>query len=272
MQAPSCAITALRHATYVGTTRLSWLEWPASGSTCVLLHGVTSSAATLWRAAPALQQRGLRVLALDMPGHGLSDATSEHHIDAIATLVADWITVCDLHDVTLIGHSWGGSTAMALASGTHPARERLARVALLDPALAMSVEWGAEVVDVYTEGVAEPQEVNRPRLLAANPDWHACDVHWKAIALEQCRLEQARGLFIGGTWRLSLRAGRVDVPLLILLAEHDGVVSPELHDELVVHLPAHGRISVVPHTNHNMLRGGFSQTMQALEYWLHTET
>ncbi|MGH2816717.1 MAG: alpha/beta hydrolase, partial [Actinomycetota bacterium] len=38
----------------------------------VLVHGVTSSSRTWWRVGPALAERGFRVLAVDLRGHGAS--------------------------------------------------------------------------------------------------------------------------------------------------------------------------------------------------------
>lgn len=53
--------------------RYSTLWWgPADGRPVVLLHGVLSSARTLWRVGPALGATGRRVVAVDLPGHGLT--------------------------------------------------------------------------------------------------------------------------------------------------------------------------------------------------------
>jgi pimeloyl-ACP methyl ester carboxylesterase len=61
----------------------------------LLIHGVTSSSRTWWRVAPELVQRGYRVLAVDLRGHGSSPRVGEAlalgdlTADVLATLRAD---------------------------------------------------------------------------------------------------------------------------------------------------------------------------------------
>src|SRR5687767_1783786 len=121
-------------------TRLAYLEWGTEGRPLVLLHGITSSARTWWRAAPALVAQGYHVYALDLPGHGESDETGDHRIENIAALVAAALRALDLAGAVLIGHSWGGAMALALAIGED--RELLSRVVAIDPALRMSPATG----------------------------------------------------------------------------------------------------------------------------------
>lgn len=264
----SFAITAARGYIRLRGARLSYLDWGGEGPPALLLHGITSSAATLWRVAPALAARGLRPIALDMPGHGESDVGPDHAIDAIASLVGDAITGLGLRQVTLLGHSWGGATALALASGDHPARGALARVALLDPALGMETAWGEQALPGYIEGVGEPATTGAAAIRARNPAWCEGDVYWKAIAMEQCRREQVEGFFRpAAAWDLVGRVGRVAAPLLILAAAPGHSVIPtDRHAELRAALaPGRGELVTVPGTTHNMFRGaGYGATMGAL--------
>ncbi|HMQ31003.1 MAG TPA: alpha/beta fold hydrolase, partial [Chloroflexaceae bacterium] len=174
--------------------------------------------------------------------------------------------------VTLIGHSWGGATALALAGGAHPARAALARVVLLDPALAIDPARGPALLPTYLEGVGEPAGGGLAAIRARNPAWLDEDVHWKAEALEQCRREQVEGFFLpAAPWSLVERLGRVAVPLLVLAAEAPYSVIPaeRLAEARAALAPGLGRLVVVPGTNHNMLRGpGFGPTMDALRGWL----
>lgn len=272
MTGDTYSIPAARGSIDVGGTRLSYLDWGGEGPPALLLHGITSSAATLWRAAPALGELGLRPIALDMPGHGQSEVSPAHDIDTIAGLVGGVIAALGLERVTLLGHSWGGATALALAGGEHPARAALARVALLDPALAIDPAWGKEMLPSYAEGVGEPAATGRAAIRASHPDWLDEDVYWKAEAMEQCRREQVEGLFLPPEpWSLVERLGRVAVPLLLLVADapHSVIPAERLEEVREALAPGLGRMVVVPGTNHNMLRGpGFEPTMAALRAWL----
>lgn len=237
-------LDAVRGNVQAGDARLSYLDWGGDGPPALLLHGITSSAATLWQVAPALRADGYRPIALDMPGHGESELRPTYHIDETA----------------------------ALMGGDHAARTRFSRVVLVDPALGMTASAGAERLSFYLEGVGEPASLTAPKLRAANPEWADADVHWKAIALEQCRAEQVRSLFLPSEdWILIERLGAVEAPLLLLAADpQHSVISPELLEAARAALrPGLGHLTVVPGAPHNMFRGPwFTPTMATLREWL----
>jgi len=268
----SNALDATRGYLAAGGIRLSYLDWGGSGPPVVLLHGITSSAATFWRVAPALRAAGFCPIALDMPGHGESDVSPAHDLDTIAGLAGEAIEHLGLRGVRLIGHSWGGATALALATGAHPARAALTRVALVDPALTLAPEWGAARLPEFLAGVGEPAEAVRPQVRANNPAWDEGDVYWKSIALEQCRRAQVEGFFLPQEkWSLVERVERADVPLLVLVCEPAfSVVPAPVLEELRARLrDGRGRVEEVPGTNHNMFRGpGYAATMATLLAWL----
>src|SRR3954449_1151560 len=45
----------------------------------ILIHGVTASATIWWRIGPALAASGRRVVAVDLPGHGVTGHWVGHH-------------------------------------------------------------------------------------------------------------------------------------------------------------------------------------------------
>ena len=93
------------------------------GPAVVLLHGVSESAA-IW--APLFTKlRHFRLLAVDLPGHGLSDPivfrrgqVREH----ARRLIDDILNALGLDEVPVIGHSLGGMYALwhAAAGSTPP--------------------------------------------------------------------------------------------------------------------------------------------------------
>src|SRR3954469_24948202 len=98
----------------------------------ILIHGVTASATIWWRIGPALAASGRRVVAVDLPGHGLTGHWVGHHrFRDNAADVAAWIRAAglDVPEVQVVGHSWGAVTAAALpVAGIRPAT-----LVLLDP-------------------------------------------------------------------------------------------------------------------------------------------
>ena len=83
--------------------------------TVVLLHGLGDSANNWFRTLPLLAWRGDRVLALDLPGHGLSCPHDERGFLSIREHAAIVQDVVARHavgtDVALVGHSLGGWVA-----------------------------------------------------------------------------------------------------------------------------------------------------------------
>jgi pimeloyl-ACP methyl ester carboxylesterase len=105
------------------------------GPTVLLLHGVSESAA-IW--APLFTRLGgFRTLAVDLPGHGLSDpaAFRRGHVREHAhELIEDILDALRLDEVPVIGHSLGGMFALwHVAAGS----TRLSQViAIGQPAVA----------------------------------------------------------------------------------------------------------------------------------------
>ncbi len=103
---------------------VSWhaeIEGPAEATgTLVLLHGFTGSAASWGDHPGALATGGLRVIALDMPGHGESDAPADARRYAMEYCRADIIGALQALGVRegeaiLLGYSMGGRIALYTA-------------------------------------------------------------------------------------------------------------------------------------------------------------
>lgn len=111
--------------------KLAGRAWgPTDGRPALALHGWLDNAASFDRLAPSFPE--LRLVALDMPGHGRSAHRGQdapyHFVDAVAT-VAHVIEALGWTRLTLIGHSMGAGIA-ALLAGTWP--ERFDAVAFLE--------------------------------------------------------------------------------------------------------------------------------------------
>ncbi len=86
-----------------------------SGPPLLLLHGITSSAATWKDVIPPLAER-CTVIAPDLLGHGQSaKPQGDYSLGAYASGVRDLLAVLDVHNTTVVGHSLGGGVAMQFA-------------------------------------------------------------------------------------------------------------------------------------------------------------
>ena len=87
------------------------------GPPVVLLHGgsLGSSADIFQRNMKPLASGGLRVVAFDQPGYGLSDIPRDHSALYRRELIPKFVDALGLGRVSLVGHSNLGNAAVALA-------------------------------------------------------------------------------------------------------------------------------------------------------------
>lgn len=98
------------------------LETGDGPRTAVLLHGLMGSSESWGRVVPLLADRGYRVLALDLPGHGLSPRDPYLTIDRAASAVAETIALlAPGQPIEAIGHSYGATVLAAAAEQLQPA-------------------------------------------------------------------------------------------------------------------------------------------------------
>jgi lipase len=99
------------------------------------LHGVTGHCFR-WRVlADALPE--VRLVAVDLRGHGRSPWTPPWSLEQHVTDVLDTLDHLGLGPLPVIGHSFGGAISLHLA---RVARERLTRLVLIDPALGLDAQ------------------------------------------------------------------------------------------------------------------------------------
>lgn len=102
--------------------------------TVLCIHGWACSAYVFDQLLPPLAGLGTRAIAIDLPGHGLSDKPTEaarYTLDALVRTVTDVMDALDVERAVLVGHSMGGPIA-AMVAARFP--ERVAALALLAPA------------------------------------------------------------------------------------------------------------------------------------------
>lgn len=106
------------------------LYGPENGRPVIALHGWLDNAASFGRLAPLLN--GVRIVALDLPGHGLSDHRppgAGYNIWDYAYDILQTAEQFGWQRFSLLGHSLGGIVSVLLA-GAMP--ERIERLALID--------------------------------------------------------------------------------------------------------------------------------------------
>lgn len=223
-----------------GGTRWATVCWGASEDPPVLLlHGVTSNAGIWWRVAPALASSGRHLIAVDMPGHGKTQAwRGRHRFAETAEDVAGFIRAADLDrpDLAVVGHSWGAMVAAQLpGAGTRP---RV--IVLLDPPGLTVAQFEVFVQDPTEQPYATFDEA-AAAMRKANPSWTDGDIVAKAQGLTEFNPDAVLAVLLqNGDWDAGMAGARqalaAGVPAWIIRGEWEtGCLIP---DTLVPRLEA----------------------------------
>jgi pimeloyl-ACP methyl ester carboxylesterase len=107
---------------------------PASGPTVVCVHGLAGSAVN-WSAIAPLLAGTCRMLAVDLPGHGLTRSQGRGTgVPAMRALLHRFVKALRVGPVILAGNSMGGMISLLEASADPPA---VAGIVLIDPVLPL---------------------------------------------------------------------------------------------------------------------------------------
>ncbi|MEO8970816.1 MAG: alpha/beta hydrolase [Ktedonobacteraceae bacterium] len=258
--------------------RFHYLSWGAEQTELpcmLLLHGITSSAQSWVRVGPALADR-YRVYALDQRGHGESikppaGAYSLRHSadDALA-----FLEETGLQRPVLIGHSWGGATAIVLASGAGSRNSvpAFSRVILEDPAHTFGRGDPEKRATNYTKDIGRPPEVLREEIAASSPGWTEADIEGKIIALHQVTREAVVSVFAEAEQAGDLLPLLANIAAPTLLLRADAALGTTLDEkawERAKHyLPAYSHAIEIPGASHNIHRSTFPAFMHAVNDFL----
>lgn len=181
---------------------------PEDGQPVIALHGWLDNANSFARLAPHLE--GLRIVALDLAGHGHSDHRPVGSSYALADYVFDVLQVAEQlgwQRFALLGHSLGAIISVLLASSLP---ERVTRLALIDGLVPLTgdAESAAERMgaalqaQLVLSGKKKPVYQDQDRAIQARMKGVL------AVSREAAELLALRGLMPvpgGYTWRSDSR-------------------------------------------------------------------
>jgi pimeloyl-ACP methyl ester carboxylesterase len=256
-------------------------EGDPSRPLAVLVHGVTSSSRTWWRVGPALAERGFRVLAVDLRGHGASPrpvaglAAADLAADVAETVAAAADGASPPDPATpavdlLVGHSLGALVALELVT----ARPGFARRLLLeDPPGRSSVDWAGVADGMEADNrraVDDPQALRRD-LEAENPAWPPGEAERRVADLTDCNAPAiAAALRPGVPFDLAGLLADARLPMLLLLAEEAlGSIIVGVDRKAAVAAAGDGAAKVLP-AGHSIHREALAAWLAALDAWLGT--
>jgi pimeloyl-ACP methyl ester carboxylesterase len=240
-----------------------------SGPALLLLHGIGNNCRT-WSGVIDRLAESHTVIAPDLLGHGNSDKPrGDYSIAAYANGMRDLLSVLDVEQATVVGHSLGGGIALQFAYQFPERCQRLALVGSggLGPELSAGLRAatlpGAELVLTALTGVSGPLRLGfqaldrighvagwrRVRDLAEAGDALLAlkDIEARRAFLRTLRgVADARGQAVTALDRLYLADA---VPMLVIWGTRDPIV-PARHAETVRAVVPSARIEVFPEAGH----------------------
>ncbi|WP_328492304.1 alpha/beta hydrolase [Streptomyces sp. NBC_00414] len=230
--------------------RLNTRTWGSGDRTALLVHGIMSDSRTWRRVGPALAERGYRVIAVDLRGHGAS-SRGEYGPALFARDLVD--TLPERADVA-IGHSLGG-LALALAVD----RLRPERAVYSDPAWATTSPDGR----IDAQALVAGGTATREDIAALNPRWDEADVDVELATLADW--DPATAHFLGDRPLLGFLPTRPVVPSLVQLADPSFLIGAAA----AAHLRrTHFEVRTVRGAGHTIHRDDFEGFMGSLEGWV----
>jgi pimeloyl-ACP methyl ester carboxylesterase len=239
------------------------------GPALLLLHGIGNNCQT-WAGVIDRLAETHTVIAPDLLGHGRSDKPrGDYSIAAYANGMRDLLSVLDIEQATVVGHSLGGGIALQFAYQFPERCQRLALVGSggLGPELSAGLRAatlpGAELVLTALAGISGPLRVGLQVLERAGrtTGWRRVgdfaeagdallalrDVEARRAFLRTLRgVVDARGQAVTALDRLYLADS---IPMLVVWGSRDPIV-PALHAETVRSLVPSARVEVFDGAGH----------------------
>jgi len=258
----------VRRTTTVAGHRISYQEaGPSDGPVIVLVHGLLSDSETWSGTIGPLAERGLHVIAVDLLGHGASDAPAcPYLLDDFAGFLDGFLDSLGLGCATICGHSLGG--AIAVHFGYH-FPDRVSRLVLVSAGgLGKEVNLALRALSIRgAEGLTGAVLGRRPvqwvlrrpwiyRLLRLRPERMA---NFRRVGRSLMFRDRRQAFFasLRGVIRPSGQRGSflemkylaAHVPTMLVWSERDAIIPVRHALATHEHLPG-SRLVVLPGSTH----------------------
>jgi 3-oxoadipate enol-lactonase len=229
--------------------RIGYLEAGSSGGEIpiVFLHGVGSDK-SVWRPQLGHFGKAGRAIAFDYPGYGESEFVDGATRDDFAGAILAAMDALSIERAHICGLSLGGVITIAMHA---MAPDRCASLIIAD-----SFAVHPDGQGIHDRSVAASQSMTMRELAEAR-----AGVLLGSEASDDLRTEviETMGAIDAGAFRLGAvavwladqrdRASEIDVPVLILVGEEDGVTPPSLSEELQLLIP-NATLQRIPKAGH----------------------
>ncbi|MGR8007058.1 alpha/beta fold hydrolase [Streptomyces hypolithicus] len=229
--------------------QLNTHTWGQGDRLALLIHGIMADHRTWRRVGPALADRGYRVVAVDLRGHG----ASERGTYSPAIFANDVVESLPAGAELAIGHSLGGLTLSLAVERLRPAR-----AVYSDPAWHIAAPHEGFGPEMFAQFKSAPRE----RIAAMNPRWEEADVD---IELETLGVwDEASALGLTALSGTDLLPAEPVVPSLVQLADPSFLIDAA---KTAVLEERGFEVRTVRGAGHTIHRDDFDAYMASLEGW-----
>jgi len=198
-----------------------------------------------------LQSRpgGLRMIAVDLPGHGESDPATGAGVEQYEAVIADFLVALECGPVVVVGHSLGGSIAIELAAR----RPELVRGLVLIAScvrLPLIDSVGERLVGFLPGPLRRLLFFSMAKKVLFAPGATAEAIEIAMRDLRACRPETLMAdVRAARSMDLTAQAASLEVPTLVLAGARDRLTTPALAERLHA-LIRRSRLAIVEDVGH----------------------
>jgi pyruvate dehydrogenase E2 component (dihydrolipoamide acetyltransferase) len=230
------------------------LAGPPGVSPIVFIHGLAGSSST-WQSVLGTFAETHQVLALDLPGHGQSDAADpagvDYSISGLAAVASELLRTLDLSSITLVGHSLGGPVAAAIALAQP---DVVSRLVLVDSA-GIGTEINPRMMELVTGPPSTAAARDLLNLFFADDRFvldSGVDEYqraWGRPGADAAIRAVANGAFHSSSQDIKIELERIHQPVLVVWGGEDRVI-PVQHASVAGDAIPVTTVAIIPGIGH----------------------
>jgi len=241
--------------------RLMTRQWGDGDRVAVLLHGMMGSAEQFWQLGPALADRGYRVVAVDLPGHGRSPTA---HTADLALFAASVVETVGSQPELALGHSLGAVVLAEALPALRPSKAVYVDVPLSDTTPADDPESHEDADKLTARFTLARDSRTLQALRISRPTWSETDRRVEARAARRFDVAAAVALELAHAKSPTTRPPSAETPSLVIRADPSRFVSRARAAELQ---KLGFEVRSIPGAGHSIWYGHFAEFMTALDGW-----